>query len=66
MTSWMTSIELLAAAAPVLPQLASEDVADMSAHPLRQSFDGATLEIALVNNMPDAAIEATKSQFVDL
>jgi len=35
----------------------------MNAIPPRQSFDGPALQIALVNNMPDQAIDATKAQF---
>ena len=38
----------------------------MNAIPARQSFDGPALEIALVNNMPSQAIEATKAQFAKL
>jgi homoserine O-succinyltransferase len=38
----------------------------MNAISPRQSFDGPALQIALVNNMPDQAIEATKAQFVKL
>ncbi len=38
----------------------------MNAIPARQSFDGPALQIALVNNMPDQAIDATKAQFVKL
>jgi len=32
----------------------------MNAIPPRQSFDGPALQIALVNNMPDQAIDATQ------
>jgi homoserine O-succinyltransferase/O-acetyltransferase len=39
---------------------------EMNAIPARQSFDGSALQIALVNNMPDQAIEATKAQFAKL
>ena len=39
---------------------------EMNAIPARQSFDGPPLQIALVNNMPDQAIDATKAQFVNL
>jgi homoserine O-succinyltransferase/O-acetyltransferase len=38
----------------------------MNAIPARQSFDGPELQIALVNNMPDQAIDATKAQFAKL
>ena len=38
----------------------------MNAIPARQSFDGPALEIALVNNMPSQAIDATKAQFAKL
>ncbi len=38
----------------------------MNAIPARQSFDGSELQIALVNNMPDQAVEATRAQFVKL
>jgi homoserine O-succinyltransferase len=38
----------------------------MNVIPARQSFDGPALQIALVNNMPDQAIDATKAQFVKL
>ena len=38
----------------------------MNAIPARQSFDGPALQIALVNNMPDQAIDATRAQFVKL
>ena len=38
----------------------------MNAISPRQSFDGPVLQIALVNNMPDQAIDATKAQFVKL
>jgi homoserine O-succinyltransferase len=39
---------------------------EVNAIPARQSFDGPALEIALVNNMPSQAIEATKAQFAKL
>jgi len=39
---------------------------EMNVIPARQSFDGPALEIALVNNMPDQAVDATKAQFVKL
>jgi len=38
----------------------------MNAIPARQSFDGPALQIALVNNMPNQAIDATKAQFAKL
>ena len=38
----------------------------MNAIPARQSFDGPALQIALVNNMPSQAIDATKAQFAKL
>ncbi|MGA9823694.1 MAG: homoserine O-succinyltransferase [Methylocystis sp.] len=38
----------------------------MNAIPARQSFDGPALQIALVNNMPDQAIDATRAQFARL
>ena len=38
----------------------------MNAVPAHQSFDGPALEVALVNNMPDQAIDATKAQFLKL
>ena len=38
----------------------------MNAVPARQSFDGPALQIALVNNMPDQAIDATEAQFLKL
>jgi homoserine O-succinyltransferase len=39
---------------------------EMNAIPAGHSFDGPALQIALVNNMPDQAIDATKAQFVKL
>jgi homoserine O-succinyltransferase len=38
----------------------------MNAISPRQSFEGPMLQIALVNNMPDQAIDATRAQFVKL
>jgi homoserine O-succinyltransferase/O-acetyltransferase len=38
----------------------------MNAISPRQSFDGPALQIALVNNMPDQAIDATRAQFIKL
>ncbi len=38
----------------------------MNAFSAHEAFDGPALEIALVNNMPDQALDATKAQFVKL